>query len=64
MYWLVCVMKSHKMKYVDKIISNISAEECKIQIEKLQKDELGESKNTIQYGFFIIIYLIILNNMF
>jgi len=30
------------MKKVNKIISNISAEEHKSLIEKLQKDELGE----------------------
>jgi hypothetical protein len=42
MYWLVCVMQSHKMKKVDKIISNLSAEEHKILIEKLQNDESGE----------------------
>lgn len=39
---LVCVMHTHKMKKVDKIISNISAEKCKSMIEKLQNDELGE----------------------
>ena len=39
MYWLVCVMDSHKMKKVNKIIFNLSAEDLKILILKLQKDE-------------------------
>ena len=68
MYWLVCVMQSHKIKKVDKIVSNLKAEESKIIIEKLQKDESGEWKNIIQYEFFfefsLIIYLRILDNMF
>ena len=42
MYWLVCFMQSHKMKKGDNIISNLSAEEHKILIEKLQKDKTGE----------------------
>ena len=29
MYWLVCVMQSHKMRKFDNIISYLSAEECK-----------------------------------
>jgi len=35
-------MQSHKIKKVDKIVSNLKAEESKIIIEKLQKDESGE----------------------
>ena len=42
MYLLMCVMPSHQMKKVDKIISNISAEEHKSLTEKLQRDESGE----------------------
>ena len=42
MYWLVCVMKDHKMRKLDKIISYLSVEERKILMEKLQKDESGE----------------------
>ena len=42
MYCLVCVMQSHKMNKVEKIISNLRVEERKILIKKSQKDELGE----------------------
>jgi hypothetical protein len=42
MYWLVCVMQGHKMRKLDKIISDLSAEERKILMEKLQRDESGE----------------------
>ena len=67
MYWLVCVMQGHKMKNLDNIISDLSVEESKILMEKLQKDESGELKNTIQYdflNFLLIIYLGILDDMF
>ena len=42
MYWLVCVMRGHKMRKLDKNIHDLSAEKHKILMEKLQKDELGE----------------------
>ena len=68
MYWLVCVLQSHKMRKLDNILCDISAEERKSLMEKLQKKELGEQKNSIQYEFFfefsLIIYLKILDNMF
>ena len=41
-YWLVhCVMQGHKMRKLDNIISDLSAEECKILMKKLQRDESG-----------------------
>ena len=42
MYCLKCIMQSHKMMKLDKIISNIGTEEHKSLMEKLQKDESGE----------------------
>lgn len=49
------------MKKVDKVIYNLSVEECKILIEKSQKDEWSEWKNTIQYKF--CFFLIFINNI-
>ena len=56
MYWLVCVMQGHKMRNLNKIISDLSVEERKILMEKLQRDESGEY-NTIQYDFFCLIFI-------
>jgi hypothetical protein len=42
MYCLLCIMQSHKMTKLDKIISDLGPEERKILMEKLQKDESGE----------------------
>ena len=42
MYCLLCIMQSHKMTKLDMIISDLRPEECKILMEKLQKDESGE----------------------
>ena len=42
MYCLLCIMHSHKMKKLDKIISDLGPEERKSLMEKLQKDELCE----------------------
>ena len=42
MYCLLCIMQSHKMMKVTKIISDLGPEEHKILMEKLQKDESGE----------------------
>ena len=42
MYFLVCVMQSHKMKNLDKILSYLRPEERKILMENLHKDESGE----------------------
>ena len=42
MYYLLYIMQSHKMTKLDKIISDLGPEECKIFMEKLQKDESGE----------------------
>ena len=42
MYWLVCVMQNHKMRKLDKILSDLSVEECKSLMEKLQNDQSGE----------------------
>ena len=42
MYYLLCIMQSHKMMNIDKIISDIELEERKGLMEKLQKDESGE----------------------
>ena len=42
MYWLVCVLQSRKMRKLDKILYDISAEEHESLMEKLQKDESGE----------------------
>ena len=42
MYSLLCIMQSHKMMNLDKIISDLGPEEHKILMEKLQNDESGE----------------------
>ena len=42
MYCLLCIMQSHKMTKVDKIIPDLGPEEHKILMEKLQMDETGE----------------------
>ena len=42
MYFLLCIMQSHKMMKLDMIISDLGLEERKILMEKLQKDESGE----------------------
>ena len=42
MYCLLCIMQSHKMTKLDKIIYNLRPEERKSLMEKLQKDESGE----------------------
>ena len=47
MYCLLCIMQSHKMMKLDNIISDLGLEGRKILMEKLQKDESGEWKNTI-----------------
>ena len=39
MYCLLCIMHSHKMTKLDKIIFDLGPEEHKILMEKLQKDE-------------------------
>ena len=47
MYCLLCIMQSHKMTKLNKIIFDLGPEERKILMEKFQKDESGEWKNTI-----------------
>ena len=42
MYCLLCIMQSHKMMKLDKVISYLWPEERKILMEKLQKDESSE----------------------
>ena len=42
MYFLLCIMQSHKMTKLDKIISNLGPEEHKILMGKLQRDESSE----------------------
>ena len=42
MYCLLCIISSHKMMKLNKIISDLGPEEHKILMEKLQKDESGE----------------------
>ena len=42
MYCLLCIVQSHKMTKLDKIISDLGPEEHKSLMEKLQKDESGE----------------------
>ena len=42
MYWLVCVMQGNKMRKIDNIIYDLSVEECKTLMEKLQRDESDE----------------------
>ena len=42
MYCLLCIMQSHKMMKLDKIISDLGLEERKSLMEKFQKDESGE----------------------
>ena len=42
MYCLLCIMQSHKIMKLDKIIYNLGLEERKSLMEKLQKDESGE----------------------
>ena len=46
MYCLLCIMQSHKMMKLDMIFSDIRPEERKRLMEKLQKDQSGERKNT------------------
>jgi hypothetical protein len=41
MYCLVCVMQSHKMMKLYKILSDLSVEEHKSLMERLQNDESG-----------------------
>ena len=47
MYCLLCIMQSHKMMKLDMITSDLGPEECKSLMEKLQKDESSEWKNTM-----------------
>ena len=42
MYFLLCIMQSHKMTKLDMIISNLGPEEHKMLMEKLQKHESCE----------------------
>ena len=42
MYCLMCIMQSHKMTKLDKIISDLGPEEHISLMENLQKDESGE----------------------
>ena len=42
MYCLRCIMQSHKMMKLSKMISDLGPEERKILMEKLQKNESGE----------------------
>ena len=42
MYCLLCIMQSHKMTKLDKIISDLGSKDRKSLMEKLQKDESGE----------------------
>ena len=42
MYCLLCIMKSHKMMKLDRIIYDLGPEEHKSLKEKLQNDESGE----------------------
>ena len=42
MYCLLCIIQSHKMMKLDKIISDLGLEERKSLMEILQKDESGE----------------------
>ena len=43
MHCLLCIMQSHKITNLDKIISDLIPEERKILMEKLQKDESNMS---------------------
>ena len=42
MYSYMCEMRSQKMRKLDKMITNVSPEECKTLIERLQNDESCE----------------------
>ena len=42
MYWLICDMHNQKMRKPVKILCNVSAEEHKTLMEKLQRDESSE----------------------
>ena len=42
MYWLMCVMQSKRVRNIGKIFCNLSGEEHKTLMEKLQRDESGE----------------------
>ena len=42
MYWLMCDMKSKKMRKLDNILTSASPEERKMLMENLQRDEPGE----------------------
>ena len=42
MYYSLCIMQSHRMTKLNKIIFDLGPEERKILMDKLQKDESGE----------------------
>jgi hypothetical protein len=63
MYWLVSVLQIPQVRKLDKIILYLSAEERKILMEKLQKEESSEWKNSFQYDFFLIFINNILKNI-
>ena len=54
-------MQSQKMMKLDKIIYDLGPEECKSLMEKLQKDESGEWKYTIDPIW--VSFLIFINNI-
>ena len=68
MYWLVCVMQDHKMRKIDKIISDLSVEQCKILMGKCRgMNKVNEKilfNMIIFFEFPLIIYLGILDDMF
>ena len=42
MYYLLCIMQSHKMTKLNKVIYDLGPEERNSLMEKLQKNESGE----------------------
>ena len=44
MYWLMCDMQRQKMRNINQIICNLSAEKLKTLMEKIQRDESSEFK--------------------
>ena len=53
MYCLLCIMQSHKMTKLDKIISDLGLEEHKILMENCKRmNKVNEKILSIQYEFF------------
>ena len=63
MYWLMCVMQRKRVRNIGKIFCNLSGEEHKTLMEKLQRDESSEKK-VINIYYFLIFNNIVLKNIY